>query len=211
MTVAIAPQHPERVLLHGIRWSTYEALVRDLEADPAKRLTYDRGVLEIMVPLPPHEDHKALIHRMLLVVTEEFELDFRSLGHTTWNRPDLQQGIEADECCYIQNEPAVRGKSSVDLTVDPPPDLVVEIDNTRRSVARLPIYAALGVPEVWRYDGTTLTIYHLQSGEYQPQETSRALPMLRRADLQRFLQTGKVTNQTAWGREFRRWVREELS
>jgi len=210
MTVAIAFQQQEYVLLHDVSWNTYQALVRELATQPAKRITYSQGDLEIMVPLPPHEEQKDLIHRIILTVTEELNIYIRSLGQTTWQRPDLEKGLEADSCYYIQNEPAARGKSSFDLTVDSPPDLVVEIENTRRAIARLPVYAALNMPEVWRYDGTTLTIYHLIDGEHRPQESSLALPMLQRADLQRFLQMSKTMNQTPWGRELRCWVRETL-
>jgi len=211
MTVAIAPQHPERVLLHGIRWSTYEALVRDLEADPAKRLTYDRGVLEIMVPLPPHEQYKCRVARLVIVTMEEMGIELASLGQTTWKRQDLQQGLEPDQCYYIQNEPSVRDRADIDLNVDPPPDLAIEIDNTRSSLDRLQIYAALGVPEVWRYDGATLTIYHLVAGNYCEREDSVALPVLKRRDILRFLQARQPSGENAWAREFRRWVREELS
>jgi len=210
MTVAIAPQQHEHVILHPVSWSTYEALLADLESQPGKRLTYDRGALEIVVPLPPHEQYKGQLGRIIETVTEELNIYICNLGQTTWKRQDLAQGLEADECYYIQNESVVRDKSSFDLTVDPPPDLVIEVENTRHAIARLPLYAALGVPEVWRYDGATLTIYHLTAGRYQARETSSALPMLQRADVQRFLQMGKTMNQTPWARAFRQWVRETL-
>lgn len=157
MTAALTSPR-NQVVLRGVSWTTYQALSRDLEAEPGKRLTYDQGTLEIMVPLPSHEGYKKLTGRLVEVTTEEMETEIRSLGSTTWSREDLRKGLEADQCYYIQNELAVRGKSEIDLAIDPPPDLAIEIDITSSSVDRLGIYAVLGVPEVWRYDGESLTI-----------------------------------------------------
>jgi Uma2 family endonuclease len=200
----------DRILLRGISWKTYQGLIRDLESEPGKRLTYDRGTLEIMVPLPPHEHFKKLISRLVEVTTEETETEIRSLGSTTWSREDLQRGLEPDECFYIQNEAIVRGKDTIDLSIDPPPDLAVEIDNTSSSMNRMEIYAALGVPEVWRFDGEALTIYHLENGEYRPREVSGVLPLLRRGDILQFLQGSQTMGETTWIREFRRWIKQKL-
>jgi Uma2 family endonuclease len=199
------------MVLHGINWATYQALIRDLEAEPSKRLTYDQGALEIMVPLPPHERYKSLMGRLVEVTTEETETEIASLGSTTWSREDLQKGLEADECFYIQNESAVRGKNAIDLSVDPPPDLAIEVDNTQSSLNRLEIYAAIGVPEVWRFDGEALLIYRLVSGQYQPQETSQVLPILKRTDILQFLQKSQTMGETSWVREFRQWIRVQIA
>ena len=169
MTAALTTSH-HQVVLQTVSWPTYQALIHDLESEPGKRLTYDQGTLEIMVPLPPHEAYKRLLGRLVEVTTEETATEIRSLGSTTWSRADLQKGLEADECYYIQNEQAIRGKDRIDLTVDPPPDLAIEVDNTSSSINRMAIYAALGVPEVWRFDGETLTICRLINGQYVAQE-----------------------------------------
>lgn len=198
------------MVLQGVSWGTYQALIHDLESDPAKRLTYDQGTLEIMVPLPPHERYKSRLSRIVEVTTEETETEIASLGSTTWNREDLQKGLEPDACFYIQNEQAVRSKDEIDLTVDPPPDLAIEVDNTSSSINRMAIYAALGVPEVWRFDGETLTLYGLEAGEYRPQEASTVLPLLQRADILRFLQASQTMGETTWVREFRKWVKGKL-
>ena len=200
----------QQMVLSGVAWHTYQALIRDLESQPGKRLTYDHGTLEIRVPLPPHERYKTLISRFIEVVTEETETEICSLGSSTWAREDLQQGVEADECFYIQHEAAVRGKASIDLTTDPPPDLVLEIDITSSSVNRLKIYAAMGVPEVWRYDGKTLTFYHLQGQEYRAQEASVVLPLVRRDEILRFLAVSQTMGETSLVREFRKWVRSQI-
>jgi Uma2 family endonuclease len=163
-----------------------------------------------MVPLPPHEDYKKRIGRMVETTTEELEIEVRSLGSTTWSREDLQKGLEPDQCYYIQNEQAVRGKDDIDLTQDPPPDLAIEVDNTSSSIDPMAIYAALGVPEVWRFDGESLTIYRLVGGEYASQEQSEVLPLLQRGDILRFLHSSQTMGETSWVREFRKWVRERV-
>jgi len=206
--VTAAPQSSQ-VLLRGVSWATYQALLHDLELEPGKRLTFDQGILEIMVPLPPHEHYKMLIGRLVEVATEETGVEIRSLGATTWSRSDLQKGLEPDQCYYIQNEPAVRGKADLDLTIDPPPDLVIEIDHTSSSLNRMAIYADLGVPEIWRFDGNRLNIYILADGSYLPQDNSQALPLLRRLDLLHFLQLSQTMGETSWIRTFRQWFREQ--
>ncbi|ERN41378.1 uncharacterized protein conserved in cyanobacteria [Rubidibacter lacunae KORDI 51-2] len=211
MTGAIAPKQHEHVILHGVCWSTYEALVRDLESEPAKRLTYNQGILEIMVPLPPHEQYKKRIGRLVEAATEELGIELASLGQVTWKRQDLEKGLEPDRCYYIQNEPSVRDRSDIDPNRDLPPDLAIEIDHTSSSLDRLVIYAALGIPEVWRYDGEKLTIYHLFKGAYNPQEASVALPILSAEDVLRFLQARQRSGENAWLREFRQWMRAQLS
>jgi Uma2 family endonuclease len=208
---AILTSSNHLMVLHGIHWTTYQALIRDLESEPSKRLTYNQGTLEIMVPLPPHERYKSLMGRLVEVTTEETATEIVSLGSTTWSREDLQTGLEADECFYIQNEPAVRGKDEINLTVDPPPDLAIEVGNTKSSLNRLAIYQAIGVPEVWRFDGESLTIYQLVEGGYQPQEVSRVLPLLRRTDILGFLQKSRTLGETTGVREFRQWVRAQIA
>ncbi|PSR17737.1 hypothetical protein C8255_11020 [filamentous cyanobacterium CCP3] len=209
MTAVVVPTQ-RQVVLQGVSWATYQSLSRDLESAPGKRLTYDQGTLEIMVPLPPHESYKKLMGRMVEVTTEETETEIRSLGSTTWSREDLRKGLEPDQCYYIQHEQAVRGKDAIDLTIDPPPDLAIEVDNTSSSLNRMAIYAALGVPEVWRFDGISLTIYGLSNGEYQAQATSTVLPLLPQKDVQRFLQTSQTMGETSWVKGFRQWIREQL-
>ncbi|WP_448561388.1 Uma2 family endonuclease [Trichothermofontia sp.] len=209
--IAVSNPPQQCMVLRGLSWATYQALIRDLESEPGKRLTYDRGTLEIMVPLPPHEAYKSLMGRLVEVTTEETNVEIRSLGSTTWSREDLLKGLESDECYYIEHEAAVRGKDWIDLTIDPPPDLAIEVDNTHSSLNRLAIYAALGIPEVWRFDGETLTLYRLQDGDYQAQTASTALPPLHRDDILRFLQMSQTMGETSWVKAFRQWLRAKLA
>ena len=143
MTAVIIPP-TNRVLLQGIHWKTYQALVQDLESQAGKRLTYDNGMLEIMMPLPPHEHYKRLLGRFVEVTTEEMGIEICSLGSCTWSREDLQKGLEPDECYYIQNELAVRGKRVIDLSVEPPPDLVIEVDIMSNSLNPISNLCSIG-------------------------------------------------------------------
>ncbi|HEY9740149.1 MAG TPA: Uma2 family endonuclease, partial [Coleofasciculaceae cyanobacterium] len=145
-------QSPNRVLLRNISWQTYQDLLKDLEEQPGIRLSYDRGLLEIMAPSPPHENYKKVLGRFVETLTEELNIEIKSLGSLTCKREDLARGLEPDQCYYIQNEAVVRTLDEIDFNQDPPPDLVIEIDISSSSINRLSLYAALGVPEVWRYD-----------------------------------------------------------
>ncbi|BAY89168.1 MULTISPECIES: Uma2 family endonuclease [unclassified Tolypothrix] len=204
-------QSPDRVILRNISWQTYQFLVKDFEQQPAMRLTYDRGLLEIRMPLDPHETYRKLLGRLVEALSEELEIEIRSLGSRTCDREDLGRGLEPDQCYYIQNEQAVWDKEQIDLSQDPPPDLAIEVDITSSSINRLDIYADLGVPEVWRYDGQNLIIYHLENQQYQNCSRSIAFPLLTSSEIERFLNLKKTTKENALIRLFREWVRENLA
>jgi Uma2 family endonuclease len=204
-------QSPDRVLFKNISWQTYRSLVKDFEQQPAMRLTYDQGTLEIRMPLDPHETYKKLLGRLVEALTEELGIEIRSLGSRTCDREDLARGLEPDQCYYIQNEPLVWDKDQIDLTVDPPPDLAIEIDISSSSLDRFNIYIGLGVPEVWRYDGQTLTIYHLENRQYLPCSHSTAFPLLAAVDIERFVELKKTTKENALVRLFREWVKNQLN
>ena len=166
------------VLLHNISWQQYEELLEILGDRPSTRIAYDNGTLEIMTPLPEHEYFKQSLGLAVNDIADELEMDYDSYGSTTWKKELKKAGAEPDDCFYIQNEPLIRGKLAFDLTVDPPPDLVIEIDYTSKSLERLPIYARLGVPEIWRYCEGVLTIYLLDGASYRESPTSLAFPQL---------------------------------
>ncbi|HCF25969.1 MAG TPA: hypothetical protein DEV81_01815 [Cyanobacteria bacterium UBA11049] len=210
MTTTTLTQAANRLLLKNISWQTYEALLKDLESQRGIRLTYDRGLLEIMTPLAPHERNSRLIGRLVEALTEELNIEICSLGSLTCKREDLARGLEPDECYYIQNESVVRHLEQINLDRDPPPDLVVEIDITSSSINRLALYASLGVPEVWRYDGSQLIIYQLQDGEYLVCASSPTFPQLTSSEIIRFLELRKTTGETTLIRLFREWVRNQL-
>lgn len=195
-----------RTLLTGVRWETYQALLFDLAENPSKRLTYDRGALEIMTPRTEHEINKGFLGRLVQTATEVLGLEVLSLCSTTLSREDLQKGIEPDECYYITNEALVRGKLDFDFRVDPVPDLAIEVDITSGSLNRLGIYAALGVGEVWRFDGEILTIYCLEGGVYREREGSKIFPILSGSVILEFLRKRGEVGENALLREFRQRI-----
>jgi Uma2 family endonuclease len=200
--------YPEqRVILHNISWETYERLLADHEQSSAPRFTYDRGELEIMSPLPAHETVKWDIAAVVENAAESFGIEFLNLGSTTFKREDLERGFEADSCFYFQNEPAVRGKDRLDLTVDPPPDLVIEIDLTHSSLPKHSVFAALGVPEVWRHDGQRLMFLALEGDRYAEVASSRALPRVTVQAVNQLVAASRESSRLAWLRSVRDWAR----
>ncbi len=198
----------QRVVLDPIAWPTYLALLSD--ADRRRGLmTYNRGVLELMSPSKIHEQLKVLLGRLIEAFTEYKNIDICSVGSTTFKREDLRCGIEADECYYLASAAAVRDKDEIDLSVDPPPDLAVEIDISRTSTGKLEIYAALEVAEVWRYDGDAIRIYVLgEDGRYEEAPESRVISSLPVAHLTRFLHQRAAVSETQIIRSFRQWLLE---
>jgi Uma2 family endonuclease len=206
MSIATLPTE-NRVLLVGVSWSTYEALVTDIESS-GTRLTFDRGCLEIVSPSGKHEQVKRLLARMIDAVTEELDIPIRSGGSTTMKLELKQRGAEPDECYYVANEPQMRGHEDYDPAVDPPPDLVIEVDISRNSLSKFAIYSDFGVPEIWTYEDDVLQVYQLQDdGTYARQDRSPAFPFLPLENVQAFLDRRNATDETTWIRSFRAWAR----
>lgn len=201
----------QSTLLSPISWQTYESLLKDLDENVRVRLIYDREQLEIIMSplLPPHEIYSTLIHSFIIILGDERDLDIRSLGSTTLRRQDLKRGLEPDKSYYIQHEAQVRDKQILDLTQIPPPDLVVEIDMTNPSLKKLPIYLALGVPELWRYDGEVFDIYQKIDNEYVKCEVSLAFNLPLRTVIPELLKKSFCVGERMVLREFRQWVRKQ--
>jgi Uma2 family endonuclease len=202
-------QADEPLILENIRWSTYEALLKDLEDRPI-HLTYDQGKLEIMTLSSQHEILKKLIGRLVEELCTELEMPIKSLGSTTIARKDLERGLEPDECYYIANELRVRGKMKINFKKDPPPDLAIEVDVSRSSSSRQNVYAALGIPEMWRFDGT-LTVFHLQANEkYAERSHSLNFPDVPIAEIEGFIHQIRDVDETSLVRSFRQWVKKVI-
>lgn len=195
-----------RILLEDISWDEFESILANIKQQPGRRITYDAGWLEIMTPLPEHEYFKEVVSDAIKEVADSLELDYASYGSTTWRSRLQQAGIEPDNCFYINNESAIRGKLAFDLTVDPPPDLVLEIDLTSPSLDRFPIYARLGVPEIWRYTKGQLQVYELQGDCYQARLTSLIFPLLPVGELPAILENHRFAGQRAMRRAVRDWA-----
>jgi Uma2 family endonuclease len=209
--MAIAPDvQDQRMILHNVGWDTYERLLRDQADASAPRFTYDRGTLEIMSPLPEHERFNRSIELLVAVIAEETNVEVYSLGSTSFNRDDLQRGFEPDSCFYVQNVDRVQGKQRIDLHVDPAPDLVVEIDITHSSIDKLAIFAQIGVPEVWRFDGKRFEILLLQDGQYAVSPQSLVFPLVQGEMPSTLLAASVDAGNVAWMRRVRAWVRGSL-
>jgi len=172
-TISTLAEH--RVLLDSVSWQTYSALVAESE-HAGRRMTYDQGTLEIMSPLMPHESGKRMLGRMIEMFTLLRGIEIRSSASTTFRRTDLKRGFEADESYYIQFAAHIRSKREIDLSIDPPPDLVVEVEITRSSIDKLRLFASMGIPEVWRYNGESLWIGSLREDSYIETQFSQVLP-----------------------------------
>ena len=206
MVIAQIPAE-QRVLLHNIAWDLYERLLESNPDSSSPRLTYDQGELEAMSPSAEHERLNRAIQLLVSLVAYELGIRISSLGSTTFRRQEIQRGFEPDSCFYVQNLDRVRGKRTIDLRIDPPPDLVVEIDISSPSIPKLPIFAEFGVPEVWRHADGVLQILALQEGQYVPASVSRVLPSVTAAALNELLAESRDLDDTEWIERIRAWAR----
>lgn len=203
-----APIVEPTVLVYDASWQTYIAL-RDSDENRHVRMTFDRGSLELMSPSKAHERVGYLIGRCIDVWTEMRRIEMQGCRTTTFRREDLQRGLELDNCYYIAHEADVRHRDETDLTIDPPPDLAIEVDVASRSLNRLAIYAALGVSEVWMWRRENLTVHLLNdSGKYDVVPESRALPRFPFDRLTTLLQNRTTIGETMLICDFREWIRE---
>ena len=201
----------DRIILHNISWPQFEGLLTDLGESRSARIAYDDGVLEIMTPLPEHEYYKETISIAIQDIAEVLELDYESLGSTTWKKPVNLAGIEADNCFYFANEYKIRGKVDFDLEKDPPPDLALEIDVTSKSLSRFPIYARLGVPEIWCYDSGVLKIFTLENNIYIERENSRIFDQIPMKELPNLIENNRGLGKRAMRQVIRNWVISVIS
>ena len=200
----------DRILLYNISWQQFENLLLDLGETRGARIAYDHGIVEIMTPLPEHEFYKENISIAVQDIAEVLEKDYESLGSTTWKKEAKMAGVEPDNCFYFQNEPLIRGQLKYDLNIDPPPDLVLEIDLTSKSLNRFPIYARLGVPELWCYDQGKLNIYLLNNERYQLSKNSLVFPELAIKEIPEIIEQYRLEGRRKIRQQIREWVRKQL-
>jgi Uma2 family endonuclease len=194
-----------KVFLTDLDWKTWEAILSEWGENRSSRLAYDQGTLEIVTPLPEHEINKNFITNFIEILLEELDIEFCPLGSTTFKNELMQQGIEPDNCFYIQHESLIRGKERIDLKIDPPPDLALEIDLTSRSHPE--IYATLGVPELWQLKQGELQIKILEEGTYQNSNKSAIFPQFPLTDaIPDFLRQCKIQGRNRTMKQFRHWV-----
>ena len=196
----------QRFLLRGMSWDFYTRLLEELDDRPI-RVTFDRGALELMSPSYRHERYGRLLGDLIGIIAEELGQRFLPGGSTTFRKEALNRGLEPDDCFYLQSIDAILGKEELDLMIDPPPDLAVEIDMTRSSLDRMGIYAALGVPEIWRFDGSKLEAMILQRGGRYSAGASLAFPTVPLDGIVQFLDRAFDTDRASVRQAFREWLR----
>jgi Uma2 family endonuclease len=204
---AADPCSEKRVAFHHLNWQAYQQILHALPQSRATRLIYDRGILEITMPSELHEFARELISRFIYFLVSELGLNLKTLGSTTLDREDLDRGAEPDNAYYIQNQPLVAGRT-VDLSVDPPPDLVVEVDITHTDIDKLALYAAMGIPEFWRYNGQDWRIYQLQEGTYREVDRSPTFPQVPKEQLYLFLDQAQ-RDEIAAERNLKAWLKTQ--
>ncbi len=212
--IAVAPIAPplligeKRVVFRNITWDGYQQLLKILGDNRSATLTFDRGILEITMPLEQHEFSARLIELLIRILVVELGLKIKTMGSTTLDRSDLNRGAEPDNAYYIQNQPLVAGRT-VDIATDPAPDLVVEVDITHTDIDKPALYASMGVPEFWRYNGREWRIYQLENNKYLEVSVSPTFPILPKEKLYEFLAVAQLDEVEAEV-NFRSWVREMI-
>jgi Uma2 family endonuclease len=191
------------LVIPHVRWEDYERLLEGLAERPRLRVSYDCGRLEIVSPSGEHEETTRFIDRMVYAFAEIFGQEVEPRGSATWKSLALRKGVEGGCCYYVQNAERIIGKRDIDLESDPPPDIVVEVDITGNSLNKFPIYAALGVPEIWRYDGKTVHFYALAPDRYILVPESRFFASLTGQMLAVSIELSKTHGQEAALRVFR--------
>lgn len=202
--LSVPPGH--RVMFHNVNWQDFEAIIEELGDHRAARLAYSQGTLEIRMPLPKHEKAKVIIGDLVKILLEELEIDYESFGSTTFKREDMAGGVEPDDSFYIQNHARMIGKERIDLKIDPPPDLAIEVDVTSKT--QFDAYESLGVPELWRYEDGKLQINILQDGKYIESEISPTFPNLPVLEaIPQFVEQSRTVGTRPTLKAFRQWVK----
>ena len=199
--------HNGTLVLYNVPWDEYEEILEQTGNNSACRVSYNDGILKIMSPRPDHEYPKDVALKLVTVYADELDIMLESYGSTTYRRRPKTKGVEPDTSFYVQNAARMIGRKIIDLENDPPPDVVVEVDMTNESLDKLAIYAALGVPEIWRYDGIEFQILLLAGDSYTAADSSSALPKITGGVLTEHLNFGQNAGQTAMLKAFRRFLR----
>jgi Uma2 family endonuclease len=203
----------QRVVLKDVSWQQFEQLLVELGSERQTRLTYLRGKLEMMTPVEAHERCSRLIDSLILVIVDELAVPLTSLIPATLKHAAINCATEPDACYYLEKR---QRTSELDLSQDLPPDLLVEVALTKSTLEKLPIYASLGIPEVWRYVTTVgeemlkgkLTMYQLQDDQYVERTDSLAFPLLSAARVLEFMEQSDSMGLATALRLLRAWVQE---
>ncbi|MBY0374499.1 MAG: Uma2 family endonuclease [Bryobacteraceae bacterium] len=207
MATAVAPREP--VVIVDATWETYERMLEENKGRNGIRITFDRGALQLMVMSARHERPNRILAEIVARLAHELKIDVEPFGSTTIKREDQQRGFEPDSSFYIRHAARMRERQEVDWAHDPPPDLIIEVDVTSDSLNRFPIFAAFGVPEVWRYREPNVEIFELQNGAYRASERSLAFPIMSTAELSRWVAARAAQSSWDWEDALRAWIRAQ--
>jgi Uma2 family endonuclease len=198
----------DRVVLRNVPWEVYSFLRGD-DANGHIRMSYFKGTLELMSPRYRHERSTSRLGQLVMTIAEVMDIPCTESRSTTFRREEEEAGKEADTSFYIANEERIRDKDEIDLAIDPPPDLAIEVDDLGDSRTKLPIYAALRVPEVWRCDAKASVVWfgRLQvDGTYASLDRSECLPMLTPDRVLEALALCRGLPESRWRRVLREWI-----
>lgn len=195
-------------VFHNVSWRQYETMVRTF-AHQRLRHSYSHRTLEVMSPLFFHEHNASRLRRFVEYLLTELRIPHECARSMTLKRKTVHRGLEPDECFYIASFPRIEGKETLDLEKDPPPDFVIEMEYSRTVVRRLPIYAKLGVAEVWRYNGRKLRVLVLTQGRYVSSSISQAFPFLHLDEVSELLDRHKKSGDLTWNLAVVDWIRQK--
>jgi len=200
----------QTIEIRDVSWSEFEIILAELGEKRNTRIAYSEGTLTIVAPMPAHEFAKVCIGDFVKILLEELDRDYISLGSTTFKNENMSKAVEPDDCFYIRQYKSVLGKARLDMSVDPPPELAIEIDVTSKT--QLEAYAGLGVEELWRYDNEKLRIDALVDGKYVEVEQSPSFPVwLTNQSIEKFVARAQVVSQGRAKKAFRQWVIDRLA
>ncbi len=197
------------LVLHGQSWEDYESVLEAVGEAAGLRIAFDGETLQIMTTSTSHEKYVRLLERLIGALSMRLGIDVESYGSSTIKLSEVMKGLEPDACYYVQNVEAIGGRSEIDFSVDPMPDIAVEIDIHNVSLQKLAIYSSLGFPEVWRYHRDKFEFYRLEEGEYTRIEKSDALPILTPDTLTSYLNRGRSEKQTQILKDFENWLKKQ--
>jgi Uma2 family endonuclease len=198
------------LVLPNISWDEFEDFLFEYPERPGFLVWYDQGTLTIMSTTPEHEEYKEKIFSLVIILAQELDIDLEPRGSATFRKRSSESGVEPDTCFYVQNAHRLITQRTIDLNVDPPPDIAVEIDKSTDSTKKFPLYAALNIPELWLYNGKQTRFYKLENGSYYEIENSVAFPFLTSDVLNNFIEQSKTIGLMAMLKAFRKWVRERI-
>ena len=197
----------EKVILQDVSWETYNRLVKEQMGKREIRLSYSEGCLQIMVESIKHGKLAGILGEIVSEIGDLLEMDFVVAGSTTFRKETGKKGFEPDDSFYFQNAAQIRRNDDINLAVDPPPELIIEVDVTSPSLPRFPIFAEVGVAEVWRYDGSDVKFHRLQTnGTYAEISESVCLPKITSESVTRLLESSFEMPRRDW----RKLIKQEI-